>query len=460
MDVQTMKFSVIIPTLCEEHTLRKCIRQIRNAGANVEIIVVDGGSSDATLAVAREEDVIVRQCESKRGVQCNIGASVASGDVLLFLHADTLLPRDAFTVLKQTFSNGRTRIGTFRVRFDSSHPVLRFYGLFARFDSIFTRFGDQCITVEKSFFHSLNGFPPWPIFEDVRLLERAREQTIIHSFPAQVVTSARKFLARGILKQQIHNGWLILQYLMGKSPEFLAAAYRGNRAHSSLIIFAKEPVAGNVKTRLAQSVGYDFAAEFYKMCAEQIFHQARLLPDSIRREVYVADEKISQDVRKWVPEMFTLRLQSGETLGERMLNAFRRIFSEGASKAVLIGSDIPELTADDLSTAFTALDTVDVVLGPARDGGYYLIGLKSARPELFTDIPWSTASVLDRTLDIASRCNLKVRLLRELEDIDTIDQLLTWSRSSTDSNHPAISFLRKHGIVERMNFHVEVTDGD
>lgn len=223
----SLRFSVIIPALNEAERIVSAIGSVTRQRAEVEVIVADGGSDDLTVALAQREGARVVFSQPGRGVQCNAGSRAASGDILIFLHADTRLPNGAFDLLNQHFANPKVQIGTFRLQFDHRHWLLRFYAAFTRCDSIFTRFGDQGIVVRKSFFESIGGFPEWPLLEDVHLLRQARRITKIHSFPARVVTSARRFLRLGPVRCQLINGWLILQYLLGRSPSQLAAQYRG-----------------------------------------------------------------------------------------------------------------------------------------------------------------------------------------------------------------------------------------
>ena len=220
-----MKLSVIIPTFQEEKVLPDCIRRIRQIDPGVEIIVTDGGSTDATVALAGSEGVAVCHSPRGRGIQLNTGARRAEGDVLFFLHADTLMPFDAFEILEEHFRSESTQIGTFRLAFDAEHPLLSFFSFFTRFDSVFTRFGDQGIAVRRSFFQEIGGFPDWPLFEDVLFLQRARKRTRIHSFPSHVTTSARRFLEQGILRRQFRNAIAMFEYLLGVSPEYLASHY-------------------------------------------------------------------------------------------------------------------------------------------------------------------------------------------------------------------------------------------
>jgi rSAM/selenodomain-associated transferase 2 len=224
-----MDISVIIPTWNEEAHIGDAISSIRNLSSNVQIIVADGGSTDETIPIARDLGAEFVVSGRGRGVQCNAGARSAKSKLLMFLHADTVLARNAFTVLSEFFHEEDIQIGTFRLRFDHDHWMLRFYSAFTRYDSLFTRFGDQCIVVRKSFFESIGGFPDWPLFEDVHFLRLARRKTSVVSFPTTVTTSARRFLKIGIVRTQMINVALFSAYLLGASPQKLQVIYESTR---------------------------------------------------------------------------------------------------------------------------------------------------------------------------------------------------------------------------------------
>ncbi|MEO8398604.1 MAG: TIGR04283 family arsenosugar biosynthesis glycosyltransferase [Ignavibacteriaceae bacterium] len=220
-----MKYSVIILSYNEENTILNCINSIKSSKDNVEIILADGGSIDSTVFIAKKENILIKNCSKGRGIQCNEGAAEASGDILLFLHADTVLPKNAFQILEIFFKDEKVKIGTFRLKFNNANKFLSLYTKFTKVDSMFTRFGDQCIVVRKKFFNVLNWFPNWQLFEDVEFLRAARRKTKIHSFPSYVTTSARRFEKKGFIKQQLFNGWLFLNYLLKIPPEKLALKY-------------------------------------------------------------------------------------------------------------------------------------------------------------------------------------------------------------------------------------------
>ena len=217
--------SVIIPTLNAEDFLNGCLESVWHNDPNADVIVVDGGSQDQTCAVACANNVNVISSQRGRGRQLNVGAQCAQEDIFLFLHADTVLPDNAFGLIKETFRNSDIQVATFRMQFDYAHGLLDFYSSMTGVDSVWTSFGDQGVVVRRSFFEQLGGFPNWSLFEDVCFFQEARRKTTIYSLPAHVTTSAQKFLKNGILKQQLKNGWLMLQYVCGVSPEILARKY-------------------------------------------------------------------------------------------------------------------------------------------------------------------------------------------------------------------------------------------
>ena len=225
--------SVIIPTLNEDARIGRTIANVRLRLPEAEIIIADGGSIDETIRISAATGVRIVHALRGRGVQCSAGAGAATGNVLFFLHADSLLPANASEVLAAYFSRPEVLIGTFRLAFDDSHPFLRVCSWCTRFDSVFTRFGDQGIVVRRDFYTALGGFPGWPLFEDVELLRRARRETRVWSFPAEVTTSARRFRRYGPVRQQMRNGGLLLRFLLGTAPDELAREYTCGATGSS-----------------------------------------------------------------------------------------------------------------------------------------------------------------------------------------------------------------------------------
>ncbi len=194
-----------------------------------------------------------------------------------------------------------------------------------------------------------------------------------------------------------------------------------NSKHT-LLIFVKYPEPGKVKTRLAKNIGKERAAQTYSDMAKTVIHNVR----SSEYETIIFFDPLDRksDVEGWLQiNGRNLFPQKGKSLGERMKNAFREAFSIGAKKAVIIGTDCVEISYGIISEAFHTLGKVDVVIGPAVDGGYYLLGLKEPTPEIFNDIHWSTSLVLNQTLKKLMGRRLEFKLLKTLKDIDTVADL-------------------------------------
>jgi rSAM/selenodomain-associated transferase 1 len=181
----------------------------------------------------------------------------------------------------------------------------------------------------------------------------------------------------------------------------------------------KAPLPGRVKTRLAAEVGSQRAAEIYRDLGRRVVSAAAGVGHEI--VVWFAPADCRPVVRDWLQGLgvAAYRAQVTGTLGARLAAAFRRHFSGGARRVIVIGSDCPGIDACVVSRAFAALDEHDVVIGPAHDGGYYLIGLRAPAPGLFRGIAWSTGGVLELTLTRARRLGLRIALLARLRDVDT-----------------------------------------
>jgi rSAM/selenodomain-associated transferase 1 len=187
-----------------------------------------------------------------------------------------------------------------------------------------------------------------------------------------------------------------------------------------LILFAKYPTPGRVKTRLAAQLGEERAAAYYKEMVETVV--AAVLPedDSYALTCYFDPPEQESAFREWLTALHDFHPQCAGELGTRLLTAFRDSCVNGAHKTVIIGSDCVDVTRELIGDAFERLETHDVVVGPAEDGGYYLIGMKTVHPELFNDIEWSTERVLAQTLEKARQAGLEVYLLPILRDIDQL----------------------------------------
>ena len=227
----------------------------------------------------------------------------------------------------------------------------------------------------------------------------------------------------------------------GKHGVEHSAERSGHRG--ALIVFVKNADPGRVKTRLAADLGEQETLNVYLRLVAHTMEQAM----GVRAVVDIAETDIAEiDIfvyfSRHVPEVWpdptrdgfpvsesgmeifrgaSLRVQKGDDLGQRMKQAFREVFSGGYGRAAIIGSDCPELDASHLEQAFSALATHDTVAGPASDGGYYLLGMRTLHPEVFDDKAWSTDTVLRRTIQDFQRAGLRTYLLPQLRDMDDLD---------------------------------------
>ena len=183
-----------------------------------------------------------------------------------------------------------------------------------------------------------------------------------------------------------------------------------------LIVFVKAPRPGTVKTRIAQTAGAQKACAIYREMVDTVLSRLRSLRAA---QLWFAPDDAGPEIVPWLREDWTARPQGGGDLGERLSRAFASAFANGSERVVIVGSDCPEVKSSDIRAAWQQLQSHDLVVGPAVDGGYWLIGLRAPQPELFRDIAWSSDQVLGQTLQRAKTLGLRIQLLRILTDIDT-----------------------------------------
>lgn len=182
----------------------------------------------------------------------------------------------------------------------------------------------------------------------------------------------------------------------------------------ALIIFAKNAELGKVKTRLATTIGNEHALLIYQKLLDHTISVTKEL--NIDKMVYYSDSIVKKD--PWNNNIYQKKLQCGKNLGDRMKNAFKSSFAAGYEKVVIIGTDCFDLNETLINKAFETLKAYEIAIGPAEDGGYYLLGMKNFYPSLFENIEWSTDKVLKQTFAVTEQLNKTVFLLPELSDID------------------------------------------
>ncbi len=219
-------------------------------------------------------------------------------------------------------------------------------------------------------------------------------------------------------------------FLCGKKikTQFISSMIKNLKSKNLLLIFTRNPELGKAKTRLAKTVGDETALKIYTFLLEKTRDvSAKVTAD---KAVYYSVKVRYNDI--WNENRYQKHQQVGEDLGIRMLHAFKDGFEAGYQKVLIIGSDLYDLTSEIIESAFGELNTNDVVIGPAEDGGYYLLGMKSLEENIFKNKNWGTSSVRKDTL--ADLKDKKVHLLQELNDVDVFEDI---------EHHPAFQQFLK-----------------
>lgn len=410
--------SIIIPTYNED-SFDTYLAHVQNLVPLAQIIRVD---SSPMAPEDRDDVTLVRVRRQERAYQMNAGVPHATHDTLLFLHADTCLPQSAPDLIEDFVKSG-CDYAAFPKHFDHSHWMLRLIALTnnAQLKSMHVFLGDNGLLITKKAFAEIGGFPDIPLMEDVVLSKRLCEAgRTFFTLRVGVTTSARKFLKNGIFKTLFLMRSLRLQFLCGVHPAKLKKQYYGTDTYK-LVLYAKYPHQGTVKTRLAKDIGDIKAVALYTGWVEdqiaahndQKYHLAISLNDHKDIEKFAILFGVEKNI---------LAVQKGRDLGARMYNTLRENTQNGFL-TLIAGTDIPSLTPEIVNEACLALTNHDIVLGPSHDGGYYLIGMKSVHKELFDKLQWSTDTVLDDTLTRIIESKLSYHILPTLRDIDTIDDL-------------------------------------
>ena len=429
----------MIPALDEASALPDLLADLSKLAPEHQVVVVDGGSADDTVAVARTGGALVLRAPTGRARQMNAGAAFLRTRWLLFLHADTRLHATALEAVRLHVARDEPIAAHFGLAL--AHPHF-WYRLLEAGQRVRERlfglvYGDQGLLLPRELFFQAGPFPDEPVMEDVILALRLREAGRLTRLPAVATTSARRYEEEGKVRAFLRNARSISRFLAGTPAAALASNYpprqrpAGNALPSSpqqqsatLLVFAKAPRPGAVKTRLAAAVGPDAAAEAYRRMGRMIAVQLADAPTEMT--VCFDPPDAEAEMRAWLDPLPRRYVPQGDgDLGERMSRMVRRALTgpERADRAVVVGTDAPAVNAAAVARALNALDSADVVLGPSTDGGYYLLGLNASCPDLFRSIPWSTSSVLAATAARARDLGLDVTYLEMQADVDTVADL-------------------------------------
>ena len=422
------ELSIVIPVLNDTEPLRQLLTTIP-ADPQVDIVIVNGGAPDDRLtAICHRPHVRLLTSAPGRGCQMNVGASAAAGRWIVFLHADTRLPPQWSDEIRRASADSDVVGGSFRFRLDSDAWQARLIerAVAQRVRWLDLAYGDQALFVRHDVFDAIGGYREWPLMEDVEFVRRLRQAGRLYHSPQPVLTSARRWERDGWWRRSAKNVMLQGLFFAGMAPERLANWYAhppDGSTREAVVVMARVPSDTRGKSRLTRDLGGDHV-NLRRALLQDTLDAVRGLADA---DVFIAFEPADAiaEMRGLVAEGARLFPQQGDTLGDRMRNAFERLFADGYSAVVMIGSDLPSLPASHLAQAFQCVrgSPDALVIGPASDGGYYLIGLRRLCPALFTSIAWSTADVLTATTRIATTCGLTVSFVSPWHDVDTVDDL-------------------------------------
>jgi rSAM/selenodomain-associated transferase 1 len=223
---------------------------------------------------------------------------------------------------------------------------------------------------------------------------------------------------------------------------------------NGVLVFIKSPETGKVKSRLSTSIDKETVIKIYKLFVKDILQKLEKIPYDII--ICYHPKKAIDEIKKWLGPDYLYIPQAGKNLGERLKNGFIQGFEIGFSKLIAIGSDSPDMKLDFFNDSFKKLDFYDTVIGPSKDGGYYLIGFskKSFYPKAFNDIPWSTEFVYEKSLESLKKRNLKTYILPIWYDVDTVEDLLYLYKNNLNTefkNSETITFLTKFFKNDSLN---------
>lgn len=225
-----------------------------------------------------------------------------------------------------------------------------------------------------------------------------------------------------------------------------------DQPESCMIVFARAPIAGHVKTRLAATLDTAIVVGLYRNFVKDITEKITAAGHDLK--IFYDPPGTEPVMRDWLGNEHAFLLQNGTDLGQKMKNAFETIFKNGFDRAVLMGTDMPDLPEEIISDAMTELETHDAVIGPAVDGGYYLIGFRAGTfwPAVFEDKPWGTSAVYQTTMDDFTTADMNVHQLpkwRDVDEYDDLNHLIQSLRNDPEQAKNTYSYLDRIGMIEK-----------
>jgi rSAM/selenodomain-associated transferase 1 len=426
-----MRVAVVLPARNEADALGQVLAELPRRLVH-EILVVDNGSSDGTAeAAARGGARVVREPVAGYGRACLAGLAALdpAADVVVFLDADHADYAEELERLLEPIAQGRAEL-VIGSRTSRAQPGSLTWP---------QRVGNRlaCALMRALFGARYTDLGPFRAIRRealarLRMRDRAFGWTVEMQAKAarlglrvvEVPVRYRPRIGRskisGTLSGTVRAGVAIISTILRIALDARRTTHDARR----LLVFLKDPAPGRVKTRLAASLGETAAADAYRRCVDVTLE--RLAPLRDQAVLYVDPPHALARVASWLGGGWRLRPQRGADLGARLQAAISEAFAEGAGRVVVIGTDSPWLGPADIAAAFAALDTSDLVLGPAEDGGYYAIGCTRLIPELFAGIAWGSADVFAQTMAAARAQGVRVATLDPGYDIDRAEDLERW----------------------------------
>ncbi len=444
--------SVIIPALNEERSIGAVITAIPEWVD--EIIVADNGSTDRTAEIACMFGARVAPATRRGyGSACLAGiAALCDSDVVVFLDGDfSDYPEKMHVLVDPIISGDADLVAGSRVlgeREPGSLTLQARFGNWLACNLIRLFWGARYTdlgpfrAIRASTLRRLRMRDPdygWMVEMQIKA---TRAGCRVEEVPVRYRQRIGRSKISGTIKGVIGAGTKILltifRFALGLYPA------QGSVPDERLIIFTRYPEPGKTKTRLIPMLGAEGAAELQQSMTEHTLRNAMRVKTrrSVSLEVrYEGGSKML--MREWLGEHLTFRSQGDGDLGAKMARAFRDAFRAGAQRVVIIGTDCPSLNSELLEMAFDALLRSEIVIGPANDGGYYLIGLRRYVPQLFKRIQWGSEKVLEQTLRRAREVEIHTELLAPLSDIDRPEDLAFYEQEKAD---PSVEALI-HGYI-------------
>ncbi len=429
--------SVIIPALNEERSIGAVITAIPEWVD--EIIVADNGSTDRTAEIARMLGArVVTVAKRGYGSACLAGISaLRKSDVVVFLDGDfSDHPEEMRLLVDPIISGDADLVAGSRVLGEreprSLTPQARFGNWLACnlirlfWGARYTDLG-PFRAIRDSTLRQLRMRDPdygWMVEMQIKA---TRAGCRVVEVPVRYRRRIGRSKISGTIKGVIGAGTKILLTIFGFASGLYDA--RGAATNERLIIFTRYPEPGKTKTRLISNLGAEGAAELQRDMTEHTLRNAGRLKSLRQVSLEVRHEGGSETLmREWLGDHLTFRSQGDGDLGAKMKRAFRDAFQAGAQRVVIIGTDCPDLNSELMEVAFNALRRNDTVIGPANDGGYYLIGSRRYFPQLFDRIHWGSEKALEQTLRRAREAGIQTKLLIPLSDIDRPEDLAIYEQ--------------------------------